>query len=292
MFSLLSIAKRFRWRIACTQLLVVLESVSDILYPLFIGWAVNDLIVGSYHGLTMLGVLGVSSLLLGSARRFYDTRIYAGVYSQVATDMVEHGRKNGLSVSKLSARSDLMTELVEFFEQSMPGILLSLIGVVGTLVVIANLNLQVFWGCLALVGIMLVTWWLTGSTQYRYHENFNQILEQRVDVLGHKSLPGVRAHFIELMKWNIKLSDLETLNFAVLWLAIVALLLGTPVLVLGGSETPEMGTVLSILIYVFEFSEKVVMLPFFIQQLIRLSEISNRLNDTQADMVTAADSKL
>lgn len=283
MFSLSSIAKRYRWRIFLTQSLVVIESVLDILYPLFIGWAVNDLINQSYQGLILLGLLGVSSLVLGSARRFYDTRIYAGIYSQTATDLVDQGRQQGLSVSKLSARSDLMTELVEFFEQSMPGIILSLIGVVGTLLVIANLHLQVFLGCLVLVVIMLITWWLTGSTQYRYHQNMNHILEQRVDVLGHKNMPGVRAHFIDLMRWNIKLSDLETVNFAVLWLAVVALLLATPVLAISLSpETPQVGTLLSLLIYVFEFSEKVIMLPFFIQQLIRLSEISNRLNSTEA----------
>lgn len=279
MFSLVSIAKRFSLRIGFTMMLVILESLLDILYPLFIGWAVNDLISGEFQGLYMLAGLGFTSLLLGSARRFYDTRIYSGIYREVASDMVEQGRNRGLSVSKLSARCDLMTELVEFFEQSMPGIVVSIIGLVGTLIVITSLNSQVSVACLALLIVMLLTWWATGSSQYKFHENYNQILEQRVDALGQKGMFAIRTHFMDLMRWNIKLSDLETVNFAILWLGVVGLLIATPLLTINTHEgQPEVGTILSLLIYVFEFSDKVVTLPLYIQQLIRLSEISQRLN--------------
>ena len=286
MFSLTAIAKRFSGRISFTLMLVVFESLLDILYPLFIGWAVNDLLKDSYEGLWLLGGLGLASLCLGSARRFYDTRIYSGIYSRVATEMVQYGRQQGLSVSKLAARSNLLTELVEFFEQAVPGILLSVIGVVGTLMVIVTLNVEVFYACLGLLLLMAITWWLTGSQQYLYHHGFNHVLEQQVDVLKDHKLPNVRHHFLDLMRWNIKLSDMETLNFAVLWLGVIGLLLGAPVLAVTYGNVVEVGTILSLLIYVFEYSDKVVTLPFYIQQLIRLSEISHRLNHQEKAVAT------
>lgn len=290
MFSLRAIYKRYTVRISITLLLVVFESLLDLLYPLVIGMAVNGLVKAEYTGLVYLAGLGLTSLVIGSARRFYDTRVYSQIYSETASTMVYQGRQRALSVSKLSARSTLLTELVEFFEHSAPGICLSIIGVVGTLAIIATLNLEIFFACMGLLALMTIMYIATGKKQYGYHEKFNHVLEQRVEFLSNGTHAAVRSHFIKLMRWNIKLSDLETLNFGVIWLGTIALLIVTPLLAVNGSfvatsetTTPQVGTVLSLLIYVFEYSEKVVMLPFFLQQIIRLKEISNRLNMTSMD---------
>lgn len=279
MFSLSALFERYPKRISFTLLLVVLESLLDLFYPLVIGLAVNDLVKGEYNGLIYLAVLGFSTLVMGAARRFYDTRVYSGIYSEIASRMVSQGREKALSVSKLSARSSLLTELVEFFEHAIPGIVLSIVGVVGTLIVIATLNIDIFYACLGLLVLMTMTYWLTGKTQYFYHEQFNHILEQRVDYLTAKTNMAVRSHFMNLMRWNVKLSDMETINFSVIWLGTIALFVATPMLAINmGGETPEVGTILAVLMYVFDYSEKTVTLPFYIQQLIRLKEISNRLN--------------
>ncbi len=287
MYSLKSIAKRFLGRISFTFLLVVIESLLDVLFPLFIGWAVNDLIENSYTGLFMLGSLGLLALLIGAARRFYDTRIYGGIYQTIAYEMVSQGKKVDTSVSKLSARSGLLTELVEFFEHSMPGIVFSLVGVVGTLIIIASLNLSIMFACLALLILMIITYWLTGNIQYDYHGHYNHILEQRVDVLSQNESQFIRKHFVDLMRWNIKLSDLETINFSVIWLGVIALFISAPLIAINSDSTvPEVGTLLAILIYIFDYSGKVVTLPLYIQQLIRLQEISQRLsnNDSTTNM--------
>lgn len=284
MFSLLSIGKRFKGRISFTMLLVFLETGLSVLFPLFIGWAVNDLVKGEYTGVILLAGLGVSSLVIGAARRFYDTRIYSAIYSEVATDMIDHAQQTKLSISKQNGRSGLLTELVEFFEHSMPGIILCVFGVLGTLGIVATLNIYVFLGCLLLLLLMVMVYWLTGKTQYRYHEGYNHEYEQRVDVLSAGKINDIAKHFKDLMRWNIKLSDMETINFSVVWLGVICLFVATPIFaVQTAAGVPEVGTVLALLMYVFDYSEKVATLPFFIQQLIRLSEISNRLNSVESE---------
>lgn len=279
-FSLSHLAKRYPGRILFTLLLVIVESLLGILFPLFIGWAVNGLVSKQFDGVMYLAVLGIASLVIGAARRFYDTRIYSSIYTDITSKLVFSGREKGLSVSKLTARSDLLTELVEFFEQSVPEIVFSLVGVVGILIVILSLNMQVFLVCLALLLVMSIVYWLTGNKQYLYHQRFNHVLEGRVDTLTNGTVSGVRAHFTNLMRWNIKLSDMETFNFSIIWLGAIGLFVAAPLLIVGASDvTPEVGTILAILIYVFDYSERVVGLPIYIQQLIRLREISNRLNN-------------
>ena len=101
-------------------------------------------------------------------------------------------------------------------------------------------------------------------------------LEEMIDSIGSQNSKIIKGYFGALMKWNIKLSDLETINFAVIWAGIIALFIYTPISVID-SGVVKYGLVFSILMYVFDYIDNVVDFPFHIQQLIRLHEISNRL---------------
>jgi hypothetical protein len=77
------------------------------------------------------------------------------------------------------------------------------------------------------------------------------------------------------VRWNIKLSGRETVNYILLFLGVIALLFYAPIaLVTGGVEA---GFVLAALMYVFQYVEGLLVMPLYIQQAIRLKEISDRL---------------
>ncbi|MEM7514261.1 MAG: hypothetical protein AAF388_25270, partial [Bacteroidota bacterium] len=88
--------------------------------------------------------------------------------------------------------------------------------------------------------------------------------------------PGrLKGHLAKLMKWNVKLSDLETLNFAIVWLLITALLI---LAIWWAVQNGNVGFVFALVMYVFQYAESVVTLPYFYQQWLRLQEISERLS--------------
>lgn len=279
--SLTALLSRFRRKVSFTLFLVLADSVLGLLFPLFIGFAINGLLEDSFDGILALGGLGILSLLVGSGRRFYDTRAYADIYVTISEEMVAREQERESSVSKTAGRASLVTEFVEFLENSMPVIVTSVIGVFGVLVIIANLNWQVFWACVALFVLMVMIYLASGKKNLIYNEEYNNEIERRVDVLSSQTPKAIRKHFKSVMHWNIRLSDLETLNYAVLWLGIIALLVYAPVVVVD-SGVANYGLVFSILMYVFQYIESLATLPLFIQQVIRLQEISTRLEDAEA----------
>ncbi|MEC8428992.1 MAG: ABC transporter six-transmembrane domain-containing protein, partial [Pseudomonadota bacterium] len=256
-----------------TLLVVVIESLLSILSPLLIGLAINDLLEDSYQGIYTLAAMGAVSLLIGSLRRFYDTRVYSGIYRTIAGDMVDSEQRKGSNVSAISARTGLINEFVEFMENSMPEVVGAFVGLVGILVIIAGLNLQVFLACLALLVLILVTYSLTGRLNYRLNAGYNDQLERQVAELQSGKRQRIAAHFKQLMHWNIKLSDLETLNYFVIFVGVIALLLFTPITVID-SGVLKYGLIFAILMYVFDYTENLLGMPIYIQQLIRLKEIS------------------
>ena len=274
--SLKSLILRFKWKVLFTFLLVVIELLLEILYPLLIGLAINDLLDNKYNGVVHLAGLGMLSLIFGSARRFYDTRVYSGIYCQIAPEMVAIEKKRGSSVSKISARSSLLTEFVEFLENSMPEIIGGFVSLIGILIIIASLNLNVFFACIGILAVMFVVYGLSGKINYRLNANYNTQLEKQVEAIESQKSNIIKNHYSSLMKWNIKLSDLETINYFVIWISVIALFIYTPIAIIE-SGVLKYGLVFSIFMYVFDYTDKTVTFPLYIQQLIRLKEISNRL---------------
>ena len=279
--SLGSLVRRFRGRVAITLVLVVAEAATLLLFPLFIGLAIDDLVADSLRGVAALGVLGLVSLAIGALRRFLDTRTYAAVYETVASEMVEGERERGTETSAISARTTLLAEFVEFLENSMPMIVNAGIGTVGTLVILAGIDGGVFLGAVGLAALVALVYGATGRWNLALTAGYNDELEQQVDAV---SVGGAsaRRHFSELMRWNRRISDLETLNFSIIYLGVIALFVYAPVAVVDRSSAGavEVGAAFAAVMYVLQYVEAVLETPLFLQQLIRLREITGRLAGT------------
>ncbi|WP_459443340.1 ABC transporter six-transmembrane domain-containing protein [Alphaproteobacteria bacterium US3C007] len=275
-FSINSLLLRFRWKILFTFALVTLEALTGILFPLLIGIAIDGLLEDSIDGVLYLSIAGVAALIVGSARRFYDTRIYSGIYCRITPEMIQNETNKDASVSRISARTGLLTEFVEFLENSMPEMINALISVVGILAIIATLNIDVFFACLSILGLIVFIYTITGKFNYKLNTKYNNQLEKQVDVLTARDSIAIKSFYQELMRWNVKLSDLETINYFVIWVGVIAVFIYTPITVIGAGIL-SYGLVFSIIMYVFNYAGSIVSFPLFIQQVIRLKEISARL---------------
>ena len=85
----------------------------------------------------------------------------------------------------------------------------------------------------------------------------------------------VGRHLRDLMRWNIRLSDLEAANFGIVWLFMMGLLVFS--VSMAAEATTEYGSVFAVVMYVFQFGDSVILLPYYYQQWLRLREISGRI---------------
>lgn len=269
-----TLVRRFRARIAVTMALVVAEAAALLLFPLVIGIAINDLLGDRTAGVVLLGALGAGTLVVGALRRVIDTRTYASIYETTATELVASERARGTDVSATAARTTLLTEFVEFLENSLPAIVNSVIAVVGTLVILAGIHPGVALASAGLAALVGVVYAATGRRNLVLTSGYNDELERQVGALSEPQ--RTRRHFVDLMSWNRRLSDLETLNYAFIYLGVIALLVYSPIAVVDSGDT-EYGFVFATIMYVFQYVEAVLEMPLFIQQVIRLNEISTRL---------------
>ncbi|MEM7013156.1 MAG: ABC transporter six-transmembrane domain-containing protein [Verrucomicrobiota bacterium] len=268
---------RFRGRIAITWAMVAAEGVLFVLFPYFIGRAVDDFMKNSWFGLLMLAGLGIGMLVIGAARRFYDSRIYAKIYREIAPELVRKERERSSSVSTISARTGLAAELVEYLEDSIPMIFTAVLGLLGSLVIIAFLSLNVFLVCLLATAGIAFIFWLSRRSTFRFNQGYNEELEDRVRVIEAENDGAIASHFQNLMRWNIRLSDLETKNFSFSWILLMGVIVFAVIEPIRSGNVSQ-GMILSLLMYVFNYIESVLGIPLHYQRFVRLQEISARLS--------------
>ena len=265
--------KRFWGRLTLTLALVVLETAGWILFPLVIGRAIDSVLAGSARGLRELAALGVATMGVAVLRRIVDSRAYASIYATLGEEMA--GEAKGESTSTTTARLAMLRELVEFFENSLPELVVSLLSLVGTIAVLATLNGSVFAACAVAAAATTILYALTGRLTVRYNRGLNDEHERQVDVVHGSDPRRLAEHLRAMMRWNIRLSDLEAANYGINWVFMIALL----VFAVSASvhDSPEYGSVFAVVMYVFQFMESMMLLPLYFQGWLRLREISGRL---------------
>ena len=273
--SIRTLLSRFKRRVYLTWLLVLLEGGAYLLIPLVIGRAIDGLLAKSYFGISSLAGLCCFMLVVGAARRLYDTRAYAIIFKTVSTEMVAKEKGRDTPTSTISARARLFHEFIDFLEHSIPEISHNFINLLGTLVIIATLNLKILAVCLTSGLFAILIYLLSGPKIYQLNKGENDELERQVTCLEKGTPRQLHDHFSKLMRWKIKLSDLETINFSGVWLGLSAVLVAS-VILLGDSNGSGVGSAISVIMYVFGFIESTVVFPLYYQQLVRLREISGR----------------
>jgi len=276
-YSIKSIFRQYKWKISSTFLLLILENAFKVLQPFVLGIAINDLLNKSEKGLLLFGGLYIAGFIIGVIRRYYDTRAYTSIYTNIASEIAEIQNEKQVNISSIAARSALVKELVDFFEQDVTQGFSSVISVIGALVMLLLFDPWIFLSCLITIGLIILIYSLSNSKIYNYNIGLNDELEDRITVLSSRNPNQIKTHFKGISKWLVKLSDLETLNFGIIEVLLFVLAIFT-IYLSASMETASAGSIFSAITYVLEFSGGVFMLPFIYQQTIRLKEISSRLS--------------
>lgn len=269
-----TLLKKYRYRFTFTFLLLLLEAGTGILFPLFIGYAIDSAINGSYLGAVHLGILSIAALTIGVGRRVFDSRFYATIYRNIG--IRADTKIQDKSASVRSARLSMIGELVEFLENSLPELINTMIGLIGVIIILATLNLTVFYGSLITTLLIFLIYWLTSNRTMSLNKSSNDEFEKQVIIIATNDKKLLSNHLKKMMKWNIKLSDLEALNFSISWI-LLSLFLVASIVISIQSGILKYGLLLSLVMYVFQYMESIINLPLFYQNWLRLKEIKERI---------------
>ena len=268
---------RHRGKLFLTYTLTLLENIFELLYPLVIGIAINGLLSGDYAQLLPLTVTWVVHTITEVMRQMYDTRTFSGIYSKLATKVVAEQAKQGIPTSQVIARSSLSREIVDFFERDIPLTLTAALSFFGAVGMLFWYDLQIGLYCLfLLIPVVFINRYF-GKLSLRLNQKLNDQLEQEVDILTEREPYNVKSHYQLLNRWRIKLSDAEAKNWGITTLLLGGLIIAV---LMRAIALPNIaaGDIYTIVTYAMNFTLSMDDVPFLVQQLSRLKDISYRVD--------------
>ena len=272
-----SLMNKHRSQLVLTYILFSLEMLGGLLRPLFLGIAINDLMKHSYQGLILLSVAHIITLSVGTLRHMYDTRTYSAIYVSLVTKFLSR-RIYKKDVSKLSAHSTLAREFVDFLEFDLVYVIEAAYNIFGSLILMFFYDASVVLLCLAILLPVMAISYRYGKKMNRLNKLKNDELEHQVDVITSGNAVALKEHYNNLRRWQIKTSDQEAFNFGLMEFLVMIVLGASLLLTYKTSGTAILaGNVVGIFFYVTNFAKGLETIPYTVQRLSSLTDITRRI---------------
>lgn len=273
--SLKALFSKYKIPISLTFFLLTVEAILLALIPFGVGIAIDKLIENNINGISILLIILFLILVVSTGRRLYDTRVYGTIYALLGSKLIKNYKQNGIDKSKILTRSNLLKELVDFFEYDLTQSYTALIGLVTALVMVFYINSYVALVCIVSLIIIALIYKLSESHIYNENSNLNNELEKRLNLIEKKNIVIVN-HFRAMKSSMIKLSDIESFNFIFIQILISIMILCSIIIAI--ESKLSVGQIFALVTYVINFSYEIIVLPVIFQQYIRLTEITDRIN--------------
>lgn len=272
-----SLMNKHRSQLVLTYILFSLEMLGGLLRPLFLGIAINDLMKGSYQGLILLSVAHIVTLAVGTLRHMYDTRTYSAIYVSLVTKFLSR-RIYQKDVSKLSAHSTLAREFVDFLEFDLVYVIEAVYNILGSLILMFFYDASVVLLCLAVLLPVIGISYTYGKKMNRLNKLKNDELEHQVEVISNGNAKELKKHYNNLRRWQVKTSDQEAWNFGLMEFLVMIVLGASLLLTYKTSGTAILaGNVVGIFFYVTNFAKGLETIPYTVQRLSSLTDITRRI---------------
>ncbi|MEO1041172.1 MAG: ABC transporter six-transmembrane domain-containing protein [Pseudomonadota bacterium] len=278
-----NIFRRYWGSILTTLGLIFASSILQLFQPFLLGVAIDRLIADNWSGVVWLALLQVGVLAIGMARLFYDTRVYARIYRDIAEEAVTASQEASLELTRITARAGMLREVVGFFEYTLPSSLRSVINLIGSVLLLWFLSKTVLVACaIAIVVMVIIAVGFSGRIRSLSRRTSDQ-QEREVDVIAQQSRSDTREHFSKLARWQIATSDTEVIMFGLSNVVLTGVLLFALYQTIS-VENAEVGTIFAVFSYVTRFQFASYNLPYTYQRLIRTLEITERVNRLDDDV--------
>jgi ABC-type multidrug transport system fused ATPase/permease subunit len=218
---------RYRWRILLTYSLFNAENLLRLAQPLLLGWAINGLLRSSFGGVIMFACGHVAHMMMRTWRQMYDTRTFTRIYAERANQLVTEQRGQGIDASRVTARSSLARQFVDFFESHVPLVIRSTYSIFGAAVMLAWFDGTLVLFCVALIVPACLLNFVYGQRTLSLSVLLHDDLEREVSVVQRADTDEVRDYCRRVSRRHVRLSDCEAITSGAMEVFVLALMVGT-----------------------------------------------------------------
>jgi ABC-type multidrug transport system fused ATPase/permease subunit len=181
----------------------------------------------------------------------------------------------------------LVRELIDFLEYNVIYVVEALFNLVGSLFFLFYFDKKVALICITILLPVFAVSYFYGKKVSILTKEKNDELENQVEAIETKNIGIITQHYKRLRFWQIKISDQEAFNFGLMELMVIAVI-GSSLYVtswLTHTEEVPAGSLIGIYTYILKFVGGLDTIPYTVQRLSNLTDITRRMELGEADLV-------
>jgi ABC-type multidrug transport system fused ATPase/permease subunit len=282
----------YRYSIAMLLTFVLIENIAWIIEPTFFGKLLDALIayfydhenVNYFIPLFIWIIIYIINVVGGALQRYFNGGIYARMYADLATNVIDESKSRGDQHSRMLVRTELVKEYITFFKDRLPEIFWQLSASVGAIIAMFFYDYRIGLVCLVVVGpvayINNLTRKKVASLQKDIHDNQEELyrmIENRDTSMLHRFYFNMIPPRTRIARWNS--FSYSTVKILLIVIFMVVLFICVDI------DNFTTGKIYSIVAYLWTFIGQTEYLPDLMESLGSIKDLNVRF-ERKSDVVS------
>jgi hypothetical protein len=273
---ILSVLKRYKWKIALIYVYIILAQGLFLLEPYFLGKAIDGLLVGDYTFLWLLFGAHLGENIFMYKRMVYDIRVYTQIYNEIVREYLD--RDTVSDTSSKVARTEMLHTVIDFIEHHLHYYISAIMTIVGSLYFVFIQDAYTGWimiGCLPFIILIVLKFYKKIAQGMKVG---NSHYEQKFGIMDSQDDSRIDTFYARRRKVIIAQSTVAarhwfSLNGTKTVFLVIALAVFTH-----ESVGLSHGAAISIYAYINQFLVSLMSVPVFIEIYTRIRDVVKRIS--------------
>jgi ABC-type multidrug transport system fused ATPase/permease subunit len=284
--TIIDVVRKFKFSILLVISFVLLENISWIIEPTFFGNLLDAMIDRFYDKEKVNYMLPLLFWVLiylinvagGTLHRLFSGKIYAKIYADTATNVINYSRKKGFPTSTLFARADLAKEYIVFLKERLPEVIWQLSATFGAIIALFFYDWRI-----AALGVLVIGPVGLINNIYRKNvvtlqRNLHDKREDQYRVIETGTPSTIKEYFHNMVLPQSKIANWSSIDFLVIKVLLMFIFVGVLFIAVDVDQFST-GKIYAIVSYIWTFIASTDYIPGLMESITAVRELSSRLKE-------------
>jgi len=281
----------YKYSIGLVLGFVLIENIAWIIEPTFFG-KLLDALIGHFYDhekidyfipLLIWIIVYFINVLGGSLHRLFNGGIFARMYADVATNIIEESKSRGDQYSKMLVRAELVKEYITFFKERLPEMLWQLSASAGAIIALFFYDYRIGLVCLGVIVPVAYINNLNRKKVTHFQKDIHDNQEELYRLIENRDTSKIHQFFYNMVSPKTRIARWNSFSFTTVKTLLVIIFIVVLFICIDLDDFST-GKIYSIVAYLWTFIGQTDYLPDLMESLGSIKDLNTRFEqDSQVN---------
>ena len=281
----------YKYSIGLVLIFVLIENIAWIIEPTFFG-KLLDALIGHFYDhekinyfipLLIWIIVYFINVVGGSLHRLFNGGIFARMYADVATNVIDESKSRGDQYSKMLVRAELVKEYIIFFKERLPEMLWQLSASAGAIIALFFYDYRIGLVCLAVIVPVAYINNLNRKKVTHFQKDIHDNQEELYKLIENRDTSKIHQFFYNMVSPKTSIARWNSFSFTTVKTLLVIIFIVVLFICIDLDDFST-GKIYSIVAYLWTFIGQTDYLPDLMESLGSIKDLNIRFEqDSQVN---------